>query len=133
MITFLPVPSFTETAKILDWRRLNSQRREAKLILKTLRQGTKWIHHPVNRMWVGYEYALAEYYNEMVTEWIRRGYQNTMQLEEVPSSAVHLPPWFGNTFFHLSHQSNLVRKFPEHYRKFFPDVPDNLPYIWPTV
>jgi hypothetical protein len=26
----------------------------------------------------------------------------------------------------------LVRKLPDHYRQFFPDVPDNLPYFWPT-
>ena len=29
------------------------------------------------------------------------------------------------------HKSNLLRKFPEHYRKFFKGVPDNLEYIWP--
>ena len=42
------------------------------------------------------------------------------------------PPWIGWDTFHLSHQSNLVRKDPKHYRKFFPTVPDNLPYIWPV-
>jgi len=29
------------------------------------------------------------------------------------------------------HQSNLVRKFPEHYRMHWPEVPEDLPYIWP--
>ena len=33
--------------------------------------------------------------------------------------------------FHRSHQAALVRKLPEHYRRLFPDVPDDLPYIWP--
>ena len=42
-----------------------------------------------------------------------------------------VPSWIGDDIFHRSHQSNLVRKFPEHYRPFFPDVPDDLPYVWP--
>ena len=41
------------------------------------------------------------------------------------------PPWFGDKEFHRSHQSNLIRKMPEHYQKLFPDVPNNLPYVWP--
>jgi hypothetical protein len=24
-----------------------------------------------------------------------------------------------------------VRKDPAHYRRYFPDVPDDLPYVWP--
>jgi hypothetical protein len=30
---------------------------------------------------------------------------------------------------HDSHRSALVRKDPAHYRRFFPDVPDDLPYL----
>ncbi|MET8413745.1 cytoplasmic protein, partial [Streptomyces sp. NPDC005195] len=43
-----------------------------------------------------------------------------------------LPPWLGDPAFHRSHQSALVRKAPEIYIPFFPDVPDDLPYVWPT-
>ena len=43
-----------------------------------------------------------------------------------------MPPWLGDDAFHRSHQSNLVRKLPEHYGDLFPDVPDDLPYIWPV-
>jgi len=25
-----------------------------------------------------------------------------------------------------------LRKDPAHYRPFFPDVPDDLPYVWPA-
>ena len=32
----------------------------------------------------------------------------------------------------LSHRSNLIRKAPEHYAPLWPDVPDNLPYVWPV-
>jgi hypothetical protein len=41
-----------------------------------------------------------------------------------------LPIWFGNEEYHKSHQSNLVRKNPDFYRPFFPDIPNNLPYIY---
>jgi len=26
----------------------------------------------------------------------------------------------------------LVRKDAAHYHRFFPDIPNNLPYVWPT-
>lgn len=43
------------------------------------------------------------------------------------------PSWLGDEDLHLSHQSNLIRKNPEFYRqRFGPNVPDNLPYIWPV-
>lgn len=41
------------------------------------------------------------------------------------------PPWLGDEAFHRSHQSNLLRKLPEHYGPLFPGVPDDLPYVWP--
>jgi hypothetical protein len=48
------------------------------------------------------------------------------------AAAGELPPWLGDAAFHRSHQSALVRKDPQHYRRFFPDVPDDLPYVWPA-
>jgi hypothetical protein len=29
-------------------------------------------------------------------------------------------------------RSNLLRKLPEHYGILFPDVPNDLPYVWPV-
>jgi hypothetical protein len=43
-----------------------------------------------------------------------------------------LPSWLGEPALHRSHQSALVRKLPEHYRPLFPEVPDDLPYVWPV-
>jgi hypothetical protein len=48
------------------------------------------------------------------------------------AAAGDLPPWLGDADFHVSHQSSLVRKNPAHYRPHFPDVPDDLPYVWPS-
>lgn len=42
-----------------------------------------------------------------------------------------MPPWLGDPAFHTAHRSNLIRKWPDFYRGRFPDVPDNLPYVWP--
>ena len=47
------------------------------------------------------------------------------------AAAGALPHWLGDEAVHRSHQSALVRKDPEHYRRCFPDVPDDLPYVWP--
>jgi hypothetical protein len=44
-----------------------------------------------------------------------------------------IPLWLGNQDFHNSHRSNLSRKDPVYYAQFNWDVPDNLPYIWPTI
>jgi hypothetical protein len=46
--------------------------------------------------------------------------------------AGRLPGWLGDPAFHRSHQSALVRKDPDWYRPHFPDVPDDLPYVWPA-
>lgn len=131
MQTFLPYSDFTLTAKCLDNKRLGKQRVEAYQILKTLRGESKgWANHPAVKMWRGYESALALYMNACITEWIARGYKNTMKIEAV-SEPVAFPPWLGDDSFHRSHQSNLVRKNAEHYSPKFPQVPNDLPYVWP--
>ena len=48
------------------------------------------------------------------------------------AAAGALPPWLGDPALHRSHQSNLVRKDPAFYKEHFPDVPDDLPYVWPV-
>jgi hypothetical protein len=53
------------------------------------------------------------------------------EVADLAQDDLELPPWIGDAGFHRSHQSNLVRKDPEFYRPFFPDVPDDLPYLWP--
>jgi hypothetical protein len=48
------------------------------------------------------------------------------------TKTITLPKWLGNESFHLSHQSNLLRKNPDHYSQFFMGIPNDLPYVWPT-
>lgn len=148
MQTFLPLPSMTRSAKALDNQRLGKQRVEAFQILNALNGLTKgWVNHPATRMWRGYEEALNFYGRIICEEWIRRGFKDTMSqrfvLKPEPlimserfvltSDPVIFPPWFGDPEFHRSHQSNLVRKNPVYYGSKFPDVPDDLPYVWPDL
>lgn len=53
-----------------------------------------------------------------------------IHMHEVISDTI--PPWLGMRALHLSHQSNLVRKDPEHYGRLFQNVPGDLPYVWPV-
>ena len=139
--SFCKYKSFEKSAKCLDYRRLGKQRVEVYQILLTLKNGSRWENHPAVKMWKGYEIALAEYGFQICQEWINRGYKDTL-LDKIfdlgNSFPVYnnkekkaIPSFIGNRKFHQSHQSNLLRKFPEHYSKYF-SVPDNLPYIWPV-
>lgn len=139
MQSFLPYPSFDESAKVLDYRRLGKMRVEAWQLLRAIRGETKgWQNHPAATMWRGYEGALIDYGIAMCDEWISRGYKDTMRDRFIEASEdtafiAALPPWLGNEDFHLSHQSNLIRKDADFYRPIFGnDVPDDLEYVWPT-
>ena len=142
MQTFLPYPDFRESAKVLDYRRLGKQRLEARQLVNALfyNPSSGWAKHPAAKMWKGYVGALMIYHNEMIFEWENRGYRNNMpkfvgfQIEEAGGGDQwnrRYPPWIGDSRLHLSHQSNLLRKDPEHYGKFGWTVPPDLPYFWP--
>lgn len=133
MQTFLPLPDFNECAQVLDYKRLGKQRVEAWQILKALNGESRgWVNHPAVLMWEGYEPALNSYGREMCLEWRARGYVDNMLERFVCFSEPVLPAWLGDSRLHLSHQSNLIRKLPEHYRQYFPQVADDLPYFWVT-
>ena len=132
MQTFLPYSNFEESLKCLDNKRLGKQRVEAWQVLKTLRGlSTGWVNHPAVRMWRGFVPALTEYYNLSLDVWESRGFNNIVLESLSVIEPVVMPPWVGQPSFHLSHKSNLLRKNQVWYRKFWPEIPDNLPYIWP--
>jgi hypothetical protein len=140
MQTFLPYADFSRSAKVLDYRRLGKQRVECKQILLALdKVSGGWVNHPAVKMWRGHRASLAYYGLTMCREWIARGYNDSLLpyfVDEYQQASNqchnHAPDWMGNADFHLSHQSNLVRKLPEHYQPLWPDVPSDLPYVWPT-
>lgn len=145
MQTFLPLPDYAASAVTLDQQRLGKQRVEVLQILNVLHdiptesgKPRGWYNHPAVRMWRGFELQLCEYGLTIVEEWKRRGYKDTcyekisQHMDWAEGGNMLKPAWFGDTALHLSHQSNLVRKDPKHYRKYFPDVPDDLEYVWPV-
>ncbi len=132
MQTFLPYSSINKSLEVLDWRRLGKQRVEAKQILNVLLDRTEtkgWRNHPITKMWKGYESALQLYFNNCVNEWVKRGYNNNMLLEDITGSIIY-PDWFGDFEFHSSHRANLLRKDYEYYSQFgWTENPTN-PYAW---
>jgi hypothetical protein len=129
MQTFLPYPDFEQTAKCLDWRRLG-KRVEAYQILLILRgQTNSWKNHPVVKIWRGYEEALTLYKNTCILEWLKKGYNNNMIIENTHN--IIMPHWLGDAQFHRAHRSNLLRKNHVFYSKYGWTEPDDLPYIWP--
>ena len=138
MQTFLPFADFSLSAQSLDYRRLGKQRVECKQILLALdKTSGGWVNHPAVRMWRGHEAALIFYGMAVCEAWIARGYRDTLwdwfqqQYDErLPEHSS--PRWLGDEAFHLSHQSNLVRKDAAFYAPVFPGVPDDLPYVWPV-
>lgn len=132
MQTFLPYPSFTKSAKVLDYRRLGNQRNEAKLILEILRgRDSQWKNHPAVKMWAGFELALSFYLDTIILEWMGRGYRNSIPLINY-GGWILKPTWIGSKEFHASHRSNLLRKDYGYYSQFGWTEPTDLPYVWPT-
>lgn len=143
MQTFVPHTSFPDCAAVLDLSRLGKQIIEAQQIFKALTQPDYgWQHHPAVKMWRGSELCLVMYAKACNDEWRKRrgrshgAYDNLMTILSqtfVKAQSYKYPRWWGNELVHESHRSNLVRKNPEHYRQFFPDVPLDLPYVWPEA
>lgn len=150
MNTFLPLPSFRESAKCLDNKRLNKQVLECDQILAALRKEQRqlaglepvtrigWINHPAVRQWRGYLWALKYYRNTCLREWLIRGFKSTRVMELMlrdelgDEHGAEVPCWLGRADFHSSHRSNLLRKDPVWYGQFGWTEPHDLPYVWPS-
>jgi hypothetical protein len=147
--TFLPYADFERSARALDPKRLGKQRVEALQVVRGLtRPGYGWRHHPAVLMWAGFEEALGRYGLVCCATWTDLGFGDTCAatiVQDLAAAGVTtirtqpeleavgaLPPWLGDERLHRSHQSALVRKDPERYGPLFPDVPGDLPYVWPV-
>ena len=98
MQTFLPVADFAESAQMLDYKRLGKQRVEGMQLLNAMQPDYPhkgWLSHPAKIMWEGYENALKEYVNTMITQWKARGYNNNKNNGGVNSNEVMNKSAFG--------------------------------------
>lgn len=137
MQTFLPLEDFEQSARVLDKSRLGKQRVETLQILKALADPSYgWQKHPAVAMWRGSDGWLREYGIAVCQEWKRRGYKDSceQQIRDIACGLTNLckPWWLGDPRFHISHQSNLLRKAPWAYGHLWPDVPRDLEYWWPS-
>ncbi|WP_299445066.1 MSMEG_6728 family protein [uncultured Phycicoccus sp.] len=149
MQTFLPYADFERSARALDRKRLGKQRVETIQVIRALTwPGYGWANHPAALMWRGFEEALGRYGVTCCEVWTELGFGDTCALtmttdlraagvdrlrtQSELAAANALPDWLGDDALHRSHRSALVRKDPEHYRPLFPDVADDLPYVWPV-
>jgi len=154
MQTFIVAPTFKETAKLLDNKRLGKQRVETKQIILTNQKfhayrsnytplsvpsNLAWRNHPAVVMWRGYETMLALYGAAMCKEWIARGYADSLLsfFENIVIKGVlEYPSWLTNPSTMdaviLTHQQSLVFKDPTHYSPLFPGVKALYGYYWPT-
>jgi pyrimidine dimer DNA glycosylase len=147
--TFLPHPDFAASAATLDPKRLGKQRVEALQVVRALTvPGYGWQSHPAVLMWRGHLEALGRYGLAVVQAWLELGFGDTCAVSIVRelegagitrirtqgelAAAGLLPGWLGDEALHRSHRSALLRKDPDFYRPRFPDVPDDLPYVWPV-
>lgn len=138
MNTFLPYKDFTKSAQTLDNKRLGKQRVEVLQMLNKihgLNKGKGWHNHPCTKMWSRYPNALVSYGIDICKVWRSRGFKDTC-LEKIQKHykeelSNEMPPWLGREDLHISHQSNLIRKSPEHYGPQFPGIANNIEYVWP--
>jgi hypothetical protein len=147
--TFLPYADFERSARSLDQKRLGKQRVETIQVVRALTwSGYGWANHPAVLMWKGFEEALGRYGFACCDAWVALGFGDTCAVtiaEDLRTAGVDtvrtqpelaaadaLPSWLGDEALHRSHQSSLLRKDPDHYQPLFPDVPDDLPYVWPV-
>jgi hypothetical protein len=138
MQTFLPEGTFEESVKALDNRRLGKQRVETMQLLKALAGGSKgWVNHPACKMWRNWEASLINYGLVVCAEWIFRGFKDTcydkiLAYVDTFGETNDIPDWYSEDFIR-SHRSNLIRKDPVFYQPKWPNVPSDLPYIWPVT
>lgn len=144
MIIFMPFDDFTWSARCLDNPDLSVLRLDILRAMQSLSYGdTEWDNHPGVLMWKGHERALLAYQQAVCYEWTtERGQEDIywdltrsifLYVTPDPMSMPLIPPcWMGNFDLHISHQSNLLRINEAHYRKHFPGIRTDHPYIWPS-
>jgi hypothetical protein len=137
---FLPYCEIAASVRCLDDLRLGKQLVECQQILNVLRGRRKgYANHPAVVMFRGHEGFLLEYALEAAMDWEGRKHKThgswiailRDEMEALPDRDATSPWWFGEPWFHITHQRNLVRKDPARYGPLFPGRPPMTGYPWP--
>lgn len=148
--TWLPYKSYVHSAEALANLQINDAASVTYRLLETIHETYEspripaW--QPIYKMWLGFEPQLAEYGICLAEEAAKRGealkresglvdrFRWHLELSVSGDADIKPPPWLGDPGLHYSHQSNLIKKDPGHYRPLFGDaVPDDLPIVWPVT
>ena len=86
--------------------------------------------HPATLMWFYHSDALYSYSNTCREEFIRRGGSIIIPSFSLPES-FSWPQWIRSRRVIKSHRRSLLRKFPEHYGKYFREKKEFTDYYWP--
>jgi hypothetical protein len=138
MTTWLPVANITDTMQCLHDVELEEASEFSLEIVCILAEGRQKWHPFSSGMWVGYLGGVWSYFLQACAERKRRGQlvgRLIQQGSEVMKDDLGIPPlmprWFGYRAVHLSHASTLIRQRPEHYARLWPEVPLDMPMLWP--
>ena len=158
MQTFLPLPSYIESARSLDTQRLNKQKVECFQIYNAAigqRYRTNgeyvgpakgWLRHPAVLMWKEYPYQLLLYSLAVCKACREFNIADKSGIEDFFFSRLSrhediTPYWITDKTLldkvTYSHRANLIRKDSTFYAPKFPDInPINalsILYFWPGV
>jgi hypothetical protein len=148
---FLPHKNFTESARVLDQKRLVKQLLEGRQILAAIAGDSKgWVNHPATKMFRNSPNTLVAYLHAIATEMGMRGYKWENNWSFIEKYAQQLrnfdfgkPSWMHGAEFDkviITHQANLYLKAPDFYPQYQSAVDiyrplvccDHCNYYWPT-
>lgn len=138
MMTFIPVANLTDTVRALHDEDLEIQMLDAG---RALRQCAENYPSLIVPMWRQHEGGLLSYFLSVCKELQRRSIGRGVEwairqgwlIAEEASWDIRplMPRWFGYRPIHDSHASALIRHRPTHYARMWPNVPLDMPTLWP--
>lgn len=148
MQTFLLFLNLWRSFAALDVRRLGKQRVEAFHIWKVItgiEPAGRWRYAPAVRMWYGHDEVLKLYILICCRSWELRGGRNDLMRKYIHQYGINridhdrlakqFPVWltgYPGRILTESHRSQLCRKNPVTYRRFWPYLGLHKGYWWPV-
>jgi hypothetical protein len=153
MQVFLPERNFSESAAVLDQKRLVKQLLEGRQIMNILvgeNKGNAWVNHPAVRMFKGHHAALHSYLFAIRNEMENRGYKWENNWEVIERmmhdhyQSYSLPKWMHDEYTVNSvvttHRGRLYEKAPDLYPQYRIEYEvykeyvccERCTYHWPT-